>query len=153
MVADIVASLKHKPGALLPVLHEIQRQFGHVPEEAVELIARGLDLPIAEVHGVISFYHYFSTSPRGRHVVEICRAESCQAMGGRELELFAKQKLGLNYSETTADQQITLEFVHCLGNCACSPSVRVGTQIYGRMSSERFEALIDELGAPALEAR
>lgn len=145
VVDAVVAKLKDKPGALLPILHEVQQQLGYVPNESIPVIAKGLNLSRAEVHGVVSFYHHFSDKPRGRHIVEVCRAESCQATGGRELEKFAKEKLGLDWYETSADGQITLEPVYCLGNCACSPAVRVGKTMAGRMNNERFEALINSI--------
>lgn len=136
---------KDRPGPLLPILHDIQNDLGYIPENAVAEIAAALHLSRAEVHGVISFYHHFSTKPRGKHVVEVCCAESCQAVGGRNLEQFAKDKLGLDWYQTSKDGDITLEPVYCLGNCACSPSVRVGKKVLGRVDNETFEELIEEL--------
>lgn len=153
VVELIVAKLKSKPGALLPILHDIQGQLGFIPKEAIPIIAKGLNLSRAEVHGVVSFYHHFSDKPRGRHIVEICRAESCQAMGGRSLEAFAKQKLGLDWYQTSADGEITLEPVYCLGNCACSPSLRIGKKIMGRVDQQGFTELVDELYTVPLELR
>lgn len=152
-VGAALAALKHKPGPLLPILHRVQDRLGCVPEPAVALIAGGLNLSRAEVHGVISFYPHFSSQPRGRHVIEVCRAESCQAMGGRRLERFARETLGLDWHETSRDGQITLEPVYCLGNCACSPSVRVGKQILGRVTEQGFAELLEDLGAPGGDMR
>ncbi|WP_020395774.1 formate dehydrogenase subunit gamma [Thiolinea disciformis] len=132
-------------GALLPLLHAIQAEFSYIPEQAIPLIAQGLNLSRAEVHGVISFYHHFRTTPAGKHSLQICRAESCQAMGSRELEAHAKASLGIDYHQTTTDGAITLEPVYCLGNCACSPSVRVDDEIQGRMDAAQLDALIAEL--------
>ncbi len=146
-----IDALKHKPGALLPILHALQDRFDHVPEGAVPIIAESLGLTRAEVHGVISFYHHFRTSPPGRHVVQVCRAEACQARGARTLEAHAKATLGVGYHQTTADREITLEAVYCLGNCACGPSVRVDDQILGRVTPESFDALVDELRTQPLE--
>ena len=145
----IIEAHRQQAGATLPILHELQAAFGHVPEEAIPLIARALNLSRAEVHGVVSFYHHFRTQPAGRHVIEVCRAESCQAVGGRELEAHARQTLGVAWHETSADGNFTLEPVYCLGNCACSPSVRVGDEVYGRVSCTSFDALLDELRKPA----
>ena len=97
------------------------------------LLPKASTLSRAEVHGVISFYHDFKTIPVGRHTVQICRAEACQSMGSRQLEAHAKQALGVDYGETTADGPFTLEPVYCLGNCACSPSVRIDDDIYARV--------------------
>lgn len=149
-IASVLAELKDKPGALLPILHEIQNQLGYVPEEAVPLIAPALNLSRAEVHGVISFYHHFSSKPRGNYIIEVCRAESCQAVGGRDLEEHAKQKLGLDWYETSRDGQITLEPVYCLGNCACSPAIRVGKTMLGRVTKDRFNQLVDDLNTVPL---
>jgi formate dehydrogenase subunit gamma len=147
VVVARVAQLKDEPGALLPVLHAIQDALGYVPEDAVPLIAEGLNLSRAEVHGVISFYHYFRTAPSGRHVIYVCRAEACQAMNGRSLEAHAKDRLGVGLHGTTADHAFTLEPVYCLGNCACSPSVMVDGQVYGRVTPDRFDEIVREVGA------
>ncbi len=149
----IIDELKHKPGALLPILHAIQDRFAHIPEEAVALIAPALRLSRAEVHGVISFYHHFRTRAPGRHVVEVCRAEACQAQGSRALEAHAKAALGIDYHDTSADRAVTLEPVYCLGNCACGPSVRVGDEIHARMTPARFDALIERLRTDTLEVK
>ena len=146
-ISSIVASLKDKPGALLPILHGIQDHLGYVPPETVPLIARELNLSRAEVHGVISFYHYFRETPPGKQTIHICRAESCQAMGSDELEAHAKQRLGIDYHENTADGEFSLEPVYCLGNCACSPSIMVGTEVYGRVTPEWFDEIIAETQA------
>ncbi|ODS23315.1 formate dehydrogenase subunit gamma [Candidatus Endobugula sertula] len=152
-VAAILDAHQKTPSSLLPILHDIQDQLGYVPAEAVEEIAAGLNLSRAEVHGVVSFYRHFSTKPRGRHIVEVCCAESCQAVGGRIVEAHAKATLGVDWYQTTRDGEITLEPVYCLGNCACSPSVRVGKQVLGRMTTERFDRLVENLGTVAVEVQ
>ena len=141
----IVDSLKHLPGALLLVLHAIQQQSGYIPHDSIAVIAQALNLSRAEVQGVISFYHDFKTAPTGNHIVHICRAEACQAMGARDLEKHAKSTLGVDYGETTADGKITLEAAYCLGNCACSPSVRIDDRIYARVNSDRFDELVSSI--------
>lgn len=143
-VQDVIATLKDKPGALLPILHGIQDALGYIPADSVPAIAQGLHLSRAEVHGVISFYHYFRDTPPGKQTVHICRAESCQAMGGKQLEQHVKDQLGIDYHETTADGQFSLEPVYCLGNCACSPAMQIGDDIYGRVSAQSFDAIINE---------
>ena len=147
-VASIVDQHRDLPGALLPLLHAIQAEFGFVPDDAVPVIASGLNLSRAEVHGVISFYHDFKTHPVGRHSLQICRAEACQAMGSRQLETHAKESLGIDYHQTTADGSISLEPVYCLGNCACSPSVRIDDRIYARVDREKFDSLVADLRGP-----
>ena len=146
-ISHLVTQFQSVPGGLLPLLHAIQGELGYVPESTVPAIATGLNLSRAEVHGVISFYHDFKTHPVGRHTVQICRAEACQSMGSRQLEAHAKQALGIDYHETTADGSITLEPVYCLGNCACSPSVRINDDIVARVDAARFDELVAKLGA------
>jgi formate dehydrogenase subunit gamma len=139
-VLDVTARLKDLPGALLPVLHGVQHALGYVPEISVPLIARELNLSRADVHGVISFYHFFRSKAPGRQVIYVCRAESCQAMGAVKLEKHIKQRLGVDFHETTADGAYSLEPVYCLGNCACSPAIMVDDELKGRLTPERFDA-------------
>ena len=139
------------PGALLPMLHAIQDSYGYVPDEALPMIASALNLSRAEIQGVVSFYPHFRRSPPGRHIVQICRAESCLAMGGQALEAHVKAQLGIDFHQTTADGAVTLEPVYCLGNCACSPAMRVDDDIFGRVSARRFDTLVEELRHPAGE--
>ncbi len=143
-VQAVITSLKDKPGALLPILHGIQDALGYIPADSVPAIAQGLHLSRAEVHGVISFYHYFRDTPPGKQTIHLCRAESCQAMGGKQLEQHVKDQLGIDYHETTADGQFSLEPVYCLGNCACSPAIQIGDDIYGKVSAQSFDAIINE---------
>jgi len=140
-----VQEYRDVPGGLLPLLHAIQGDLGYIPADAVASIASGMGLSRAEVHGVISFYHDFRTEPGGRHVVQICRAEACQAMGSRVLEQHAQKILGVDLGATTADGGISLQAVYCLGNCACSPSVRIDDAIHARVDPERLDALLAEL--------
>jgi formate dehydrogenase subunit gamma len=142
-VGAIVDRLKTQPGPLLLVLHEVQAAFGYVPSAAVPLIAEGLNLSRAEVHGVVTFYHHFRHQPSGRHTVQVCRAEACQSMQGEALAAHAQQRLGVEFNATTADQMFTLQSVYCLGNCACSPAVMIDEQLYGRVDAQRFDQLLE----------
>jgi len=139
--------LKELPGALLPIMHAVQEALGFVPHDAVPLIAQALNLSLAEVHGVLSFYHYFREHRGGRHVVHLCRAEACQALGAVGLEAHAKRSLGIDFHGTTADGAISLEPVYCLGNCALGPSMMIDEQLQGRVSTARFDALIAQARA------
>ena len=150
-ISTILQTQKNLKGALLPILHEIQAQLDYVPADAVSLIAEALNLSRAEVHGVISFYHFFKTTQPGKHTLQVCRAESCQAVGGRELEAYAKERLEIEYHQTTKDNIVSLEPVYCLGNCACSPSVRVGDEVHGLMTPAKLDALIEALSTDVLE--
>ena len=146
-VEDILDGLKDKPGALLPILHAIQDNLGYVPPDSVPLIADALNISRADVHGVITFYHYFRETPPGRHTIHLCRAEACQAMGSDQLEAHVKQRLGIEYHENTADGQFSLEPVYCLGNCACSPSIMLAGEVHGRVTPERFDDILEAVKA------
>ena len=135
------------PGALLPLLHAIQDDLGYVPEDCYLPISKALSLSVAAVHGVVTFYHHFRTHLVGKHILQICRAESCQAMGSAKLEASIKAKLGIDYHQTTSDGAITLEPIYCLGNCACSPSVMMDDEVYGRMDALKMAELINEARA------
>lgn len=152
-VASLIEAHCQQAGALLPVLHAIQDALGYVPTDSLELIAQALNLSRAEVHGVISFYHYFRTTPPGRHVVQVCRAESCQAMGGRAIEAYLKQRLGIDYHQTSRDGEFTLEPVYCLGNCACSPSIRVGDDTFSELNTGKVDQLLNDLTSYAVELK
>ena len=145
IIAQQILQYREVPGGLLPLLHTIQAKIGYVPPESVAAIAKGLNLSRAEVHGVISFYHDFRSAPAGRHVLQICRAEACQAMGSRVLEAHAKDILGIDFGGTTPDGAVSLESVYCLGNCACSPSVRIDDAIHARVDAARLDVLLDAL--------
>ena len=143
-VREIAASHVARPGGLLPALHALQDELGYVPPEAVPTLAEVFNLSRAEVHGVISFYHLFRTTPPGRETLYLCRAEACQAMGARELEKHTRERLGIGFHETTADGSFSLEPIYCLGNCACSPAVMIDDIVYGKLTPERLDALLEK---------
>ncbi len=143
----LIAQHKNMPGALLPLLHSIQDTIGYVPEACYLPISKALALSVAEVHGVVTFYHHFRRHPAGRHILQVCRAESCQAMGSEKLEANIKSSLGIDYHQTTQDGAITLEPVYCLGNCACSPAVMMDDEVYGRMDNQKVAELIGDARA------
>jgi len=142
-IVAIVERHRHRDGPLIEVLHDVQADFGCIPTGAVPVIARALNLSRAEVHGVVSFYHHFRTRAPGRHVLQICRAESCQAAGGRAIEAHAQKRLGVGFGGTTPDGQVTLDAVYCLGLCACSPAAMFDGEVLGRVTPESLDALID----------
>ena len=141
-VLESVQQHRQLAGSLLPVLHGIQDRLGWVPPRTVPLIAFELNLSRAEVHGVLSFYHYFRHSKPGRQVIYLCRAEACQAVGAAMLEAHAKRKLGVDFHGTSQDGRYTLEPVYCLGNCACGPSLMIDKELHARITPARFDELI-----------
>ncbi len=142
----VVGDLARLEGPLLPILHEVQREFGCVPEEALRTIAEELNLSRAEVHGVRSFYHDFRERPAGRHVLKICRAEACQAMGGDALAEGVRAALGIDWHETTPDGKVTLEPVYCLGLCSCAPAAMLDGELHGRLDAAAMDELVAETG-------
>lgn len=146
-ISALIDGFLHFEGPLLPILHALQAQFDHVPASAVPLIASALNITKAEVHGVLSFYHDFREVPAGRHVVRICRAEACQAVGANALAAETLAKLGLEWHGTTANGAVTIEPVYCLGLCACGPAAMVDDRVVGRVDGARMNALLQEVGA------
>jgi formate dehydrogenase subunit gamma len=141
---SIVQQKKSLDGALMPILHALNDEFGYVDASVVPLIAEELNLSRAEVHGVLTFYHDFRKAPAGRHVIKICRAEACQSMAGRDLEAHVTRHLRVAMGETTPDKAFTVEAVYCLGLCACSPAMSIDGKLHGRVTPQRFDALIAE---------
>lgn len=144
-VEDIIARHAGREGPLLPILHDVQAQFGQVSDDAVRTIAAGLNLTRAEVFGVKSFYHDFTAQPVGRHVIKICRAEACQALGGRAVAERLKKALDLDWHETSADGAVTLVPVYCLGLCSCGPAAMVDGEVRGRLDAAQVDALAEEV--------
>ena len=138
-----------QPGNLLPILHAIQHALGCIPPSAVPILAKALQQSRAEIQGVISFYPHFRETPAGAVVLEVCRAESCQAMGGNALAEHARQRLGCNFNETTANGAATLQPVYCLGLCAQSPAVMINGQPHARMTPEKLDRLLQAEGGLA----
>lgn len=145
--AAIVQDFKGVEGPLLPILHEIQETFGHVPQEALPVIASGLNISRAEVYGVVSFYHDYRKEPAGRHVLKLCQAESCQSMGSDAVAARLKRALGIDFHETTADGSVTLEPVYCLGLCACSPAALLDGEPIGRIDAGTVDEIVAEVRA------
>lgn len=145
-LSDILADHRGLEGPLLPILHDVQRVWGYVPAEALPIIAHDLNISRAEVHGVVSFYHDFREEPAGRHMVKLCRAEACQAMGADRVAAHARRALGVDWHGTSASG-ITLEPVFCLGLCACAPAALVDGRVMGRVDEARIDALLAEVTA------
>lgn len=141
VVRDIAAAHRDRAGGLLPALHAVQDRFGHVPDAAVPILADSFNLARAEVHGVVTYYHHFRRTPAGRHVVQVCRAEACQACGAEDLLASAGRQL--------QGCDVTLEPVYCLGLCASSPALRIDDRLFARVTPQRLQALLSDLGTAA----
>lgn len=150
---EVINQHKHLAGAMLPILHALQAEFGFVDTRAVPLIADALNVSKAEVHGVITFYHDFKTKLQGTHVIKLCLAESCQSMGCDAIKAHLMHKYGIEMGGTTADGRLTLEAVYCLGNCSLAPAAFVDDALVGRLTAGRLDARIEALGAKPDGAR
>ena len=139
-----MAAHAHLDGPALPILHALQEEFGFIDDEAVPLMALALNLSRAEIHGVVTFYHDFRRKPAGRHILKICRAEACQAMGGPALSDEILRREGLEWGETTPDGALTIEGVYCLGLCACAPAALYDGEPVARLDGSILEGVARE---------
>ncbi len=146
LTSEAVARHGARPEMLVQILNDIVARIGWIPEAAVRQLAEELNVSRADVHGVASYYDDFRDRPPGAHVVKVCQAEACQAMGSRELTRHAEQTLGVSLH--SGDERVTLEPVYCLGNCALSPAVMIDGKTYGKVTNNRFDELAGKLGAP-----
>ena len=148
-VSRLLPEFTEMPGGLLPLLHAVQEALGFIPASAVPLVAEAMNLSRAEVHGVITYYHFFRSKAPGKHVVQVCRAEACQACGGEQLLADIEQALGCKLHETSADGLYSLEPVYCLGLCASSPAMQIDDKMHVRMTEAKFSAVVAKLGSAA----
>ncbi|MFF0266789.1 NAD(P)H-dependent oxidoreductase subunit E [Kribbella sp. NPDC004536] len=143
-VREIATELGGLRGALIPILHAVQEELGYVDQPDVAVIADVLNLAVAEVHGVVTFYKDFRRTPPGRTTVAICQAEACRAVGAVPLAEHAQQSIGCSFGETSVDGRVTLEAIYCFGNCALGPAVQVAGKLHGRVTPARLDALLGE---------
>lgn len=143
--AAIVDAMKHLEGPLLPILHEVQGEFGYVPSQALPVIADALNISRAEAHGVATFYHDYRREPAGRHVLRLCQAEACQSMGSDAVASQVRQALGIGFHETASDGSVTLEPVYCLGLCACAPAAMLDGEVIGRLDTSLIDEIVAEI--------
>jgi formate dehydrogenase subunit gamma len=141
----IIASHKGQEGAALPILHDLQTEFGYVPAEAVPLVAHALNVTRAEIHGVVTFYHEYRRDRPGRHILRLCRAEACQALGCEALAEHVRASLNVAWHATTLDNRVTLEPVFCLGLCAIGPAALLDGQPLARLDAGRIDAALESL--------
>ena len=145
LIEELIEFHKTSQGALLPLLHAIQDAIGFIPPDSVSQIAKGLNLSRAEVHGVITYYHFFRTEAPGKHVVQVCRAEACQSCGSDELIQLAEKTLGCKVHHTTASGSVTLEPVYCLGLCATAPAIQVDDKLHAAVSPDSLREILTQL--------
>lgn len=146
-VSRLLPEFTEMPGGLLPLLHAVQEALGFIPASAVPLVAEAMNLSRAEVHGVITYYHFFRSKAPGKHVVQVCRSEACQSCGSEELLAQTEVLLGCKLHETSADGRFSLEPAYCLGLCASSPAVQIDDKLYARMNHSRMARLVADIGS------
>lgn len=146
LAAAIAARYHNKADCLLEIVHDLQEELHHVPDEALPVLAKALNLSRAEVYGVVTFYHDFHREPQGRHVIKVCRAEACQSMAGRQLLAHLEKRLNVRAGEMTADGKVSLEAAYCLGLCATAPALMLDGKPQGRMSPAKTDKLLEGLG-------
>lgn len=143
-VLNIVNKHKEVDGGLIPVLHGVQELYGYLPEEALRLVSEGLEIPMTEIYGVATFYHYFSLVPKGEHVIKVCLGTACYVKGSGLLVNRLTQELGIKVGETTKDNKFTLEATRCLGACGLAPVMTVDDKVYGRVTLDDVRRILDE---------
>ena len=135
---EVIAEYREKPGALIPVLQIAQGIFGYLPEVAMKRIAVGLGKSYSEVAGVVGFYSFFSTNPRGRHVVRVCLGTACYVRGGKQVLEAVKQRLQIDVGQTTADQEFSLEVARCFGACGLAPAMMIDDDVHQRVKPAKL---------------
>jgi NADH:ubiquinone oxidoreductase subunit E len=150
---ELIASYRDKPGALIPVLQLAQGLFGYLPEVALKRIALGLDKPYSEVAGVVGFYSFFSTVPRGRHVIRVCLGTACYVRGGVAVLDALKKDLGVDVGDTTDDLQFSLEVGRCFGACGLAPVIMIDDDVHHRVKPKRVGAILDQYADEAVAER
>jgi NADH-quinone oxidoreductase subunit E len=145
LLDKIIATHRNRPGAVMVILNEIQRQIGYVSEPMQRYVARTLRMPISAVHGVVTFYSFFTTEPRGKHTLKFCMGTACYVGGIPQLMEKAKQLTGSEIGKTTADGQLTMEVCRCVGACSQAPVVTVDEEVVGKVKPNKFPQLIKKL--------
>ena len=144
---EVLAQYKDKPGALIPVLQLTQGIFGYLPKEALKHISLKMNKPFSEVAGVVSFYSFFSTVPRGKYLVRVCMGTACYVRGGKQVLDGLKAKLGCDVGQTTADRNFTLEVARCFGACGLAPAMMIDDDVHQRVKPARLQAILDRYAA------
>ncbi len=139
---EIIAKYQGKPGALIPTLHQAQEVFGYLPEEVQTYVAKGLDVPVSEVSGVVTFYSLFSTEPKGEHTIGVCMGTACYVKGAAQIVEKIKEELNVEEGGTTEDGKFTLEITRCIGACGLAPVMTIGEDIYGRLEADKIPEIL-----------
>lgn len=140
---QIITSTQGQPGALIRVLQKAQELFGYLPKPVLEIISRRMKVPLSEVYGIVTFYHFFSTVPKGKYVIQVCMGTSCYVRGGGKLLDVLRKNWGLEPGGITDDRVFSLETVRCLGACGLSPVMAISGDVHGRVKASRVKEILD----------
>jgi len=143
-IQKIAHRYKGKKGTLIPLMQEIQKAFGYVPKDSINLIAKTMDMYPAEIYGVLTFYTQFYLTPRGKHTIKVCQGTACHVMGGKEILDYLSDKLSIKDGETTKDGSFSLERVACLGCCGMAPVVQVDNDFYGNCTIQMMDEMLEK---------
>jgi len=141
---EIIKTFKGKPGALIPVLEEAQMALEFLPMPILRVIAKGLNLPLSRVYGVVTFYSFFTMTPRGKHTLRVCLGTACYVRGGKSIMDTVQKELGVKEKETTPDRLFSLESVRCLGACGLAPVLVITEDVHGRIKTQQVRDILNQ---------
>ena len=143
-VKDVCKSFNNNAGEVINVLHKVQGEFGYLPAEIQELVAKELNIPVSRVYGIVSFYSFFTMTPKGEHPIAVCLGTACYVRGAEKVLDELKRQLGINVGEVTPDGKFSLTCLRCVGACGLAPVIEVGEKVYGRMTPDRVKDVLAE---------
>ncbi|GMQ56356.1 NADH-quinone oxidoreductase subunit NuoE [Vallitalea sediminicola] len=144
MIGEFIEEYKNKEGSLIQVLHIAQTIYGHLPINIQKIIADGLDKPLSEVSGVVSFYSFFSTVPRGKYAIRVCLGTACYVRGGKKILDKLQEILGIGIGETTEDKKFTLEVMRCIGACGLAPAISINDTVYKQVNPDKLSGILEK---------
>ena len=143
-IKDVCKSYGNKPGEVINVLHKVQGEFGYLPAEVQELVAKELGIPVSRVYGIVSFYSFFTMTPKGEHPISVCLGTACYVRGAEKVLDELKRQLGIGVGEVTPDGKFSLNCLRCVGACGLAPVIEVGEKVYDRMTPDRVKDVLAE---------
>ena len=143
-IKDVCKSIGNKPGEVINVLHKVQGEYGYLPAEVQELVAKELGIPVSRVYGIVSFYSFFTMTPKGEHPISVCLGTACYVRGAEKVLDELKRQLGIGVGEVTPDGKFSLNCLRCVGACGLAPVIEVGEKVYGRMTPDRVKDVLAE---------
>ena len=143
-IKGVCKSFDNKPGEVINVLHKVQGEYGYLPAEVQELVAKELGIPVSRVYGIVSFYSFFTMTPKGEHPISVCLGTACYVRGAEKVLDELKRQLGINVGEVTPDGKFSLTCLRCVGACGLAPVLEVGETVYGRMTPDRVKDVLAE---------